>query len=157
MKRIRLILLAAILLLPSLLQAETAQYLVLTRNNTEVAKFALNDKPVITFSEGNLIVTCQGEEILSTSMEGLRSSFEDITTGIQDVHGEKPVRPTFAFGEAIFEGLKAGDRITIYSLDGKVVDHTTAAEDGRATIDVSRLGKGVFILRTPSQSIKIKN
>ena len=147
----------AALVLPSLLWAETAQYLVLTKNNTEVAKFALNDKPVITFSEGNLIVTCGGEEVLSTGMEGLKSSFEDVSTGIQEVRIEDPKRPKISFGEALFEGLKPGDRITVYTLDGKAVDYTTASEDGRAKLDVGRLGKGVFILRTPSQSIKVKN
>jgi hypothetical protein len=147
----------AVLVLPSLLWAEAVQYLVLTKNNTEVAKFALNDKPVITFSEGNLIVTCGGEEILSTSMEGLKSSFEDVSTGIQDMRSEDPLRPKISFGEALFEGMKPGSRITVYTLDGKVVDYTTVTEDGRAKLDVGQLGKGIYILRTPSQSIKIKN
>jgi hypothetical protein len=157
MKRIRLILLTAIVLLPSMLMAKTVQYLVLTKNNTEVAKLALSDRPVITFSEGNLIVTSGGEQILSTSMDGLRNSFEEVNTGIREVRVDEPARPRFSFGEALFEGLKAGDRVTVYTLDGKVVDYTTATEDGRARLDVSRLGKGIFILRTPSQSIKIRN
>lgn len=147
----------ATLLLPSLLWAGTVQYLVLTKNNTEVAKFALDDKPVITFSEAYLIVTCGGEEILSTSMEGLKSSFEDVSTTIQDVRSEAPAQPKISLGEVLFEGMKPGGRITVYTLDGKVVDYTTANEYGRAKLDIGRLGKGIFILRTPSQSIKIKN
>ena len=157
MKRLSFILLTAMLLLPSLLMAGTVQYLVLTRNNTEVAKFSLSETPVITFNGGNLVVTSNGEELLSTSMEGLRNSFESIETGIQDIKSDDPARPCFSFGEAIFEGLKSGDPIIVYTIDGKAVSHTTAGADGRATINISSLGKGIFILRTPTQSIKIKN
>lgn len=157
MKKRSFILLTAMLFLPSLLMAGAVQYLVLTRNNTEVAKFSLNDTPVITFSGDDLVVTCNGEEKLKTSMEGLKNSFESVETGIQDIESEEPAKPRFIFGEAILEGLKSGDPITVYTLDGKVVSHTTANANGSATINISNLGKGIFILRTPSQSIKIKN
>ena len=157
MKKRSFILIMAILFLPSLMTAAAEKYLVLTRNNTEVAKFSLNDAPVITFSGGNLVVTCNGEEKLSTSMEGLKNSFESVETGIQDIKSDDPAKPRFLFGEAIFEGLKSGDQITVYTLDGKAVSHTTANANGSATINISNLGKGIFILCTPSQSFKIKN
>lgn len=157
MKKRSFILIMAILFLPSLLMAGTVQYLVLTRNNTEVAKFSLNDTPVITFSDGNLVVTCNGEQKLSTSMEGLKNSFESVETGIQDIMSDEPAKPRFSFDEAVFEGLKSGEQITVYTLDGKAVSHTTANANGSATINISNLGKGIFILRTPSQNIKIKN
>lgn len=157
MKRLSFILLAAMLFLPSLLMAENTQYLVLTRNNTEVAKFSLKDTPVITFSNGNLVVTSNGEELLSTSMDGLKNSFESVSTGIQDINSDEPAKPRFYFGEAVFEGLKAGDQITVYTIDGKAVSRTTANANGSAAIDISSLGKGIFILRTPTQSIIIKN
>ena len=142
-------------LLPFRVAAE--QYLILTSQDGTVSKFALADQPVITFSEGQIVVTC-GTQTLSTSMEGLKVGFEESATGIRQVEGsDGTVRHVFAFGQAAFEGMKAGDAVTIYTPDGKTVGSTRADSEGRASIDLSGLGHGILILRTPTQNFKIKH
>ena len=126
--------------------AQIVQYLVLTQAGGEVGRFALADTPVITFADGNLVVTC-GEATLTVNMEGLKSSFEDVSTAI--------TAPSFA--HSTFEGLKAGDTVTIYTLDGKKIGTAQADGEGRAGVDLSPYGRGIYILRTPRMSIKIKN
>lgn len=139
------------------LRMAATQYLVLTQQDGTVSKFALTELPIITFSEGQLVVTCGGQT-LTTSMEGLKTSFEDVPTSIQQVErDDKPLRPAITFGLASFEGLKAGDVITVYSLDGKTLGNTKADGEGRASIDLSGMGHGVLILRTPTHSFKIKH
>ena len=130
------------------------QYLVLTQADGTVSKFLLADQPVITFSEGNLVVTC-GSETLTTAMAGLKTSFEDATTAIQQIEEGKAITPKISFGEASFEGLKAGSSISVYALDGRVLASTKADGEGRANIQLSGLGQGVVILRTPTHSYKI--
>ena len=155
MKRLLFCIIALTALLP--IRMAATQYLVLTQQDGTVSKFALTEMPVITFSEGQLVVTC-GDQTLTTSMEGLKTSFEEVSTGIQQVErDDKTIRPVIAFGQASFEGLKAGDAITVYSIDGKTVGSTKADGDGRASIDLSGMGHGVLILRTPTHSFKIKH
>ena len=155
MKRILFCILTLISLLP--FRATATQFLVLTQQDGTVSKFALTEMPVITFSEGNLVVTC-GEQTLTTSMEGLKTSFEDLTTDIRQPEGKaQDNKPVFAFGQASFEGMKPGDRIMVYTLDGKTVGNAKADAEGRASIDLNGLGHGVHILRTPTQSFKIKH
>ena len=148
----------ALLLIQSalLLKAETVQYLVLTQNDREVAKFALTDAPVLTFSGSDLVVTCAGST-LSTNMAGLKTSFEDVSLGIREIEGSDEARPSLAFGQATFEGLKPGATVAIYTLDGKTAGSTRADATGRASVSLAHLGRGVYILRTPSRSYKIKN
>ena len=148
----RLLLYFAITLAVITTASAQGQYLVLTQGDGTVGKFLLADQPVITFSESNLVVTC-GSETLTTPMAGLKTSYEDATTAVE--HPTFNERPTISFGEASFEGLKAGSNISVYAIDGRVLATTKADEEGRASIQLSGLGQGVVILRTPTRSYKI--
>ena len=144
-------------LLSSGAMAET--YLVLTQASGVVSRFALTDSPVVTFADGCLVVTC-GETTLTTSMTGLRSSFEDVSTAISSPTAGKATggdAPTFSFAHSAFEGLKAGDTVDIYTLDGRKAGSAKADGEGRAAIDLTPLGRGVYILQTPTIRIKIKH
>ena len=85
---------------------------------------------------------------------------EQVTTAIErptvQPNGDD-IRPTIAFGEAKFNGLKAGTRIMVYSVEGKAITTVTATTDGQATVDLRSLPKGIYILRTPAKSFKIYN
>ena len=150
----RLLLFFAIIIAVMTTAMAQGQYLVLTQADGTVSKFLLADQPVITFSEGNLVVTC-GSETLTTAMAGLTTSFEDITTAIHQIEESKVTTPKISFGEASFEGLKAGSSVSAYALDGRVLATTKADEEGRANIQLSGLGQGMVILRTSSHSYKI--
>lgn len=169
MKRIvwSLMLTAVFLTAPTRLSAETidVQYLVLTQQDGSTAKFALTDYPVLTFNEANeLVVTCQ-QEVLTVDIQSLTSydiiteQVEKETTAIATIQandGTIPSRPTIAFGEATFSNLKAGQRITVYTIDGRVVNTVTVTKDGTASVQLNSLPKGVYILRSPQGSVKVK-
>ncbi len=149
----------ATVMLPATLKAEKIQYLVLTQTDgSEVARFALSEMPVISFTENDLVVTC-GNKSITTPMEGLQTTFsvEEPSTGISDMTTDDRQRPQVAFGQAVFSGLKAGERVIVYTLDGKMTGSFEADSDGRAVVELSAMGRGVFILRTPTRSFKIRN
>ena len=146
---------------------QLTQFLVLTQTDgTEVAKFQLSAKPVMSFSGPDLVVTC-GDATLTTPMAGLITTFsdEEAPTAINSrfavgsgsvAAGESP-SPTMAFGAASVEGLRQGDTVTLYTADGKTLTSVEADSNGRASVSLSSLPKGIFILRTPTQSYKIIN
>lgn len=156
------ILLAVMLVMPCSLQAEElteVQYLVLTQTDgTIIAKFALSDSPVMTFQDGDVLVTC-GDKTIQSSLEGIVSctfSNELVTTGIREtVRPSSDGQPQFSFGTASFEGMQPGSRIIVYTLDGKAVASTVTDGEGRASISFANLQHGVYILRTPGKSYKI--
>ena len=153
--------LGVLLLLPGAMQGQEwteVQYLVLTQTDGTVSKFALGDSPVMTYRGADVIVTC-GEQTVETSMEAVAScvfNTERVQTGIEAL----PLPPrgeqlSFAFGSASFEGMKAGGSIVVYTLDGKAVASAVADAEGRASVSLTGLGRGVYILRTPDKSYKI--
>ena len=85
--------LAVMLLLPSTLfgQALTdVQFLVLTQIDGTVSKFALGDSPIITYSAGDVVVTCNGQTF-KTSMEGVANctfATEKVPSGIENLQAE---------------------------------------------------------------------
>ncbi len=150
--------LLALLFLPASLRAAdgNGQLLVLTQADGNVSKFALADNPVITYSGSDIIVTC-GENILQTSMANIQSVTFDKgnSTDIRELDG-KEVTPSFSFNKASFEGLQTGARVMVFTIDGKMVSTMEADAEGKAQIDMSSLPTGVYILRTPNKSFKIK-
>lgn len=153
--------LGILLLLPAAMQAQgmtEVQYLVLTETDGAISKFALSDGPVLTYKGGNVVVTC-GEQAVETSMDAVASctfNSERVSTGIETIaQGTQGEQSSFAFGTASFEGMKAGGKVVVYTLDGKAVATTTADAEGRASVSLAGLQRGVYILRTPSKSYKI--
>lgn len=151
-----LIALLAMLFLPGGLSAATGELLVLKLADQSVSKFELASSPVVTYSGNDIIVTC-GEEVFQTSMANIETvKFEkDSSTGIERITTTEP-RAAFTFGNASFEGMQAGATVTVYTLDGKVVAAAKADGEGRASISMSGLQRGVYIIRTPNKSFKIK-
>lgn len=158
--------LALLMLLPTSMAAETknVQYLVLEQEDGTEAKFALTDYPVITFNEdGDMVVACNNQTVSFTPQallkhEIITEEIDETTTAIQTVRDNQditPGKPTVSFGQAEFSGLKEGQRVMVYSLDGKMVASTSVNANGKANIDLTALPRGVYILRAPNYSYKV--
>lgn len=156
-KVVNLLVLVA-LLLPLSAMADTVECLVLTESNGTVSKFALAEAPVVTYSGSDLVVTCSGQT-LTVGLEGLTLTFGEMeATRIEAVKGgvKDADRLQYSFGEASFEGLNPGALVSVYSIDGKMVTKVKADQDGRASVSLMGLPNGVYVLRTPSKSFKVK-
>jgi hypothetical protein len=156
-KVVNLLALAA-LLLPLSAMADTVECLVLTESNGTVSKFALAEAPVVTYSGSDMVVTC-GDQTMTVGLEGLTLTFGEMeTTRIEAVKdGVKDAdRLQFSFGEASFEGLTPGALVSVNSINGKMVTKVKADQDGRASVSLMSLPNGVYVLRTPSKSFKVK-
>ncbi len=156
-KLVNLLVLVA-LLLPLSAMADTVECLVLTESNGTVSKFALAEAPVVTYSGSDMVVTC-GDQTMTVGLEGLTLTFGEMeTTRIETVKdGVKDAdRLQFSFGEASFEGLTPGALVSVNSIDGKMVTKVRADQDGRASVSLMSLPNGVYVLRTPSKSFKVK-
>lgn len=138
------------------------QYLVISQTDGTESKFALSQAPVVTSGGGNLTVTCAGDvlELSLTDVSNYHFVTEQVSTGIETVASEPSVgdaRPTIAFGQALFRGLKAGAVVTVYTIDGRVLKTVRADAEGRASVALDDLEQGVYILRAGGQSIKVYN
>jgi hypothetical protein len=160
-----ILMVAALMLLPAMSRADdatvTVQYLVVTQNDGSVTKFALTDVPVVSFDGYSIVVTAAGE-VLKFDLIGVTNyafSEKDVTTGITNttVDGSDVTKPSFKTGSAGFSGLKSSSTILVYTISGNPVTAVKADVEGSATVDLSQLPKGIYIIKTPGKSYKIVN
>lgn len=125
--------------------------------------FAFSERPSISTASDAVAVSVAGVERVSYPYSDVaRVLFEDVeTTGIaQPRQGDEACHAVFAFdgGRLAASGLGAGERVVVYSLSGRQAASLVAGVDGRASLQLSSLPQGVYLVRTQGGlSYKILN
>ncbi|MBR2203547.1 MAG: hypothetical protein IJ914_05090 [Prevotella sp.] len=136
-------------------RADVVKYLVLSTTDGQQV-IALADNPVMTVSGGVLKVSVGGVEKVSTSLANVREyTFQDQrATAISEILADGY---NLSEGHVFMSNVKAGETITVYGADSRRVSAQRVAADGRVDIDLTTLPKGVYIIKSPTTSIKVLN
>lgn len=121
--------------------------------------FAFSERPVVQTASDAVSVSVGGTERVSYPYADVaRIVFEEVEvdpTGISlplvnGGDGAAGSHAVFAFddGRLVASGLKAGERISVYSLSGGLSASLKAGSDGVATLSLSSLPHGVYAVRT---------
>ena len=145
-----------LLLLTLCTLAHAEEHLVLYNSDGTKIEFALSTNPVITLQDGTLLVKSTATEF-SIAIENVQNFvLYDNTTDINIIE-ESEAKPFISDGHVVFSQLKAGSKVYVYSTNGQQLLSFTADNSGRIDIFISSLPKGICILRSPTNSIKITN
>lgn len=156
MKKLKFYLMLLVMLMATSAKADNVKYLVLNSGGEETV-IALADEPVMTIEESILKVTVAGEEKLSADLsQGLSYKFlaEDPTT-IPEVLNKETSR--LEQGHVYIAHAKAGETVRVFTVDGKLVASQRINGEGTADIDLTTLGKGLYIVKSAKTSIKVMN
>lgn len=136
-------------------RADVVKYLILNTADGQKV-IALADNPVMTVSGGMLKVSVGGVEKVSTSLSNVREyTFQDQrATAISEILADGY---NLSAGHVFMSNVKAGETITVYGADSRRVSVQRVAADGRLDIDLTALPKGVYIIKSPTTSIKVLN
>lgn len=158
----------ALLMLPLMASASVSgtpkqQVLVIVTGSDSIA-FALTSEPVITYTGNSLVVKSLNDSLVA-ELSGTSYFIEERTidtnvpTVINDVTlpGISAPKPQLAFSSGTVSGLRAGDVVRVYRINGTLVKAIRADAQGQATLELSQLPNGIFIIKTPTNSIKIIN
>ena len=155
MKKLKFLFTLLVLLVTTSASAEGMKYVVFDLRNGTQTVIALQDKPIITCQSGELKVTVAGEEKVSASLGDVaKYYFSDTPSGIFEMTEEKP---RIEMGHLYVTRAKAGESVRVYTSDGRMVGSYRISADGNADIDLTTLGKGLYIVKTAKASIKILN
>ena len=156
MKKLKFYLMLLVMLIATSAKAENVKYLVFNSGGEETV-IALADEPVMTINEGILKVTVAGVEKLSADLsEGLSYSFsETAPTAIQAALNEESSR--LEQGHVYIANAHEGETVRVFTVDGKLVASQRISSEGTADIDLTALGKGLYIVKSAKTSIKIMN
>ena len=155
MKKLKFLFTLLVLLVSASASAEGMKYVVFDLRDGTQTVIALQDKPVITCQSGELKVTVAGEEKVSASLgDVVKYYFSETPLSIFEMTEEKP---RIEMGHLYVTRGKAGDAVRVYTTDGRMVGTYPITANGTTDIDLTTLGKGLFIVRTAKASIKILN
>ena len=136
-------------------QAAMADDLVLQvwQADGKVMNINLNEQPVTTYSDGQLIITTTKTTVTFPLEQVVKYTYT-YATGISspEAVGSK----MSADGESItFTGLKANTPVYLYTVAGQLVNTVTATGQSKTTVSVSGFPVGVYVVKANGVTFKI--
>lgn len=133
--------------------------IVVCQNDGTMAKFAFTEKPVVTYSAGELVMTTNKTSVQYPMNRLLKIYFDvaEVPDGI-DVEVTQPEDVQFAFrdGALVVSGGEAGAIVNLYRLDGVPAGQFRLDGNGSVTIPTGSLNKGLYIVKTKQVSFKFR-
>ena len=133
--------------------------IVVCQKDGTVARFAFTEKPVVTYSAGELMMTTNKTSVQYPMNRLLKIYFDvaEVPDGI-DVEVTQPedVQFTFRDGVLVVSGGEAGAIVNLYRLDGVSAGQFRLDGNGSVTIPTGSLSKGLYIVKTKQVSFKFR-
>lgn len=127
---------------------------VWAKDGTKVA-YALAEKPKVTFTETDLVITAKGIEV-NYSLENMaRFTYEsNDESAIFNLQTDESLFKLT--GESLlFPALKANSTVAVYSLNGALVFKKTIRQNGEYAFPLSNLNAGVYMINVNGLTYKI--
>ena len=78
-----------------------------------------------------------------------------LPTAIQEILAEESSR--LEQGHVYFANAREGETVRVFTVDGRLVASQRVSGEGIADIDLTTLGKGLYIVKSARTSIKVVN
>lgn len=131
-----------------------ATYLTVELKTGSKYSFLLADKPVVTFSSGDLVVN--GESETSYSIEGVKNFHftESDATGIETISKDAVSIVSLDESTIQVKNIASVSIVTLVNVSGALISSSKADSEGMVNISLPQ-AKGVYILSVDGKSFKI--
>ena len=124
--------------------------LIITFSDNTTQTFVLSTLPQITMSNNKMTISA-GSTTAEYDLYKIKTFTFSGTTGIENIENNSSI---IAEGDRIIiEGANANVRI--FSVDGKTTTLKTTSLSNSTIIDISSLGRGVYIIKANDKTLKI--
>lgn len=121
--------------------------LVVTYKNSQTFSYVLADRPNVTFDGTQLFIKSDVFDDTHSMADIKTFTFADLSE-ISDVAADER-RIVFTDAASVtLEGFAAGTAVSVSDMSGRVVISSAVAADSTATIDISQLPAGVYVIAT---------
>jgi len=125
--------------------------------NTKTSYVKLADKPIVTLASEKLEISSSNIALLYEKVVSI--SFVDSETTIIDgvLSDDKLVPRIISFDgtKLILSGIESKSKISLYTIDGKIVANEFANDMNEVVISMSSLPNAAYIVKTNKKSFKI--
>lgn len=125
-----------------------------------VEGYAIEDKPLVAMGEEFFTLTTnKSVSVTYLVKDVLKFTLGDIAATEPPVGVErlvtKPQEVTFHEGEITFSSVRAGSVVSVYDMQGRLVETFHADADGTLNVPLHAYPKGLYIIKTEKSSYKI--
>ena len=130
------------------------QLIILGKDGTKIA-YDLTDKPKITFTDSDLVVSVHGltSNYLLINLLGITYSESDV----MNISNAKDDFPLFYMNgnKLMFHKVKRDMALFLYKIDGSLVFKKRISKDSDTTISLSSIESGIYVLQINGTVFKI--
>ena len=131
------------------------KFLVVETKDHVKTTYMLSDKPQVTFEGNSLHIVSEKADATYNLLDIQNFTYEtQSVTGVSELR-EEPATIDYNNGELVVSGLKANGAVSIYAMDGKLVQQRTASRGGTFRLSLSSLPHGVYIVKVGNITYKI--
>lgn len=152
-----LLLFALAALLPTAIKAGevSRELLVVWTNDGGKTAYALSKRPVLRFTDTEMLITGEGIEATYPLDQFVRYTYESSDfTGIRDLNTEEGYG-TVSGDYLLFPSLKAHSSVSIYALNGRLILQKTIKADGEYAFPLASLPVGIYVVKVNGLTYKI--
>ena len=132
----------------------TVTSLILLLKDGTTQTYELAEQPVITVVGTGLKIVANHADVSILLSDVVRYTFQKRTTGIDEVDTNQEVID-YKDGVLTLSGLEAGTPISLYTIDGRLLQAHTVADDGTYRQSLASLRQGVYVVKVNHKSYKI--
>jgi hypothetical protein len=151
MKNFRQLMVAALLLLPLFVWADSM--LVVNMTDGSRRSFVLADLPNVTFVEQNMVITSSTASATIERSSVSSFTFEEVPVGIESTMTTPDFGIALLGGKVSVSGCTG--RVAIVAMNGAVVRQADCDASGRCQISLSGIPAGTYLVQTSVQTLKI--
>lgn len=131
---------------------------VVTQIDGQVAIFGFAEKPVVTYSGSNLVLTTSQGVVEYPIYMLKKLAFDEVQKVVTAVEDVKQTDAQFRFQDGMISvvGGESGSQVFLYSMSGTKVGQYRLDGSGHIDIPVQHLSKGIYIIRTKHFTFKFR-
>ncbi len=152
MKRYIFLLLSFLVL--TVANAEVTTNLIICAKDGTKTEYALTEKPVITFSKTNLIISTKSVNVSYPLDDFSHFAYESRNiTSVEDVLGSSSFN--FSGDKLLFTNLKIDTYLYLYNLDGALLISKHLVKNNNHAVSLSELQPGTYVVKVNKSAYKI--
>lgn len=130
--------------------------LTIHQKNGEKFSYGFEEKPLVVFSETEMIVKSTKVEVRYQIDELAKFTFDDKETDVESI-SENCGKATITLDEYFVSitGIKANSEVRLTTADGKQLHTYRSNDEGYVTFSIADLINGVYLISSDSLTVKI--
>jgi len=153
--KIKLLICVLLFSFVSTMANEPREILVVWAKDGSQMAYALAEKPKVSFTANDLVITTNGVDVNYPLEELARFTYEyNQTTSITNLQTNESL---FILNDEtlLFPALRTNSTVSVFSLNGMLIFKKTIREDGEYAFPLSNLNAGVYMVNVNGLTYKI--